>query len=123
VYVSFSNIVQEKDLQQELDNEKDSTNFYATLNRALHSIAAHLHRYRSELNSLEAVIVDIGCQLTELRHLHESTEDSNRQIAHGLDQTASQVKATNDFCQELEKKLSNILALVGYGEAISSRRC
>ncbi|KAF2690742.1 hypothetical protein K458DRAFT_482942 [Lentithecium fluviatile CBS 122367] len=90
----------------------DSTCFYSTLNRALHSIAAHLHRYRPELNSLEATIRDIDRQLTEMRHVHESTDDANRRLIHGLAQTASQARATNDFGQELEKKLSNILALL-----------
>ena len=109
----ITNVVQEKTLQQEMDSENDSTNFYAKLNRALHSIAAHLHRYRSELNSLEATITSVSQQLTELHHIHESTNDANRRLVHGFDQTASQVRSTNDFCQELEKKLGNILALVG----------
>ena len=75
-------------------------------------MAAHLQRYRSELNSLEVTIADIDRQLTEMRHFHDSTDDANRQLIHGLNQTASQVRATNDFGQELEKKLNNILALV-----------
>ncbi|PVH92281.1 hypothetical protein DM02DRAFT_663083 [Periconia macrospinosa] len=107
---ALADSTQEKTLKQEMDSENDSTNFYANSNRALYSIASHLHRYRSELNSLEATITNKSHQLTEMRHIHESTDDANRRIVHELDQTGSQVKATNDFSQELEKKLSNILA-------------
>jgi hypothetical protein len=95
-----------------MDNDNDSTESYSRLNRALHSIAAHLHRYRSELNSLEASIAYVGHQLTEMRHIHNETDHANRRVIHGLEQTASQIKATNDFSLELEKKLNNILALV-----------
>jgi hypothetical protein len=45
-------------------------------------------------------------------YAHMTTDKANRRVVHGLDQTASQIRATNDFSQELEKKLSNILALV-----------
>jgi ABC-type transporter Mla subunit MlaD len=47
-----------------------------------------------------------------MRHVHNQTNDANRQVVHALDQIASQIRATNDFSQELEKKLTNILAVV-----------
>lgn len=94
-----------------MDSESNSTIFYTALSRALHSIAAHLHRYRSELTSLEATIADIRSHLTAMNDSHNSTDDANGQVFRGLDQTASQVRAINDFGQELEKKIDNILAL------------
>jgi hypothetical protein len=100
---------QEEGLQEQLDSDNESTHFYAKLDRALHCIAAHLQRYRSELNSLEATIANIS-QL--FKEKHGASDTGDRRFTLGLAQTASQVKATNDFCQELEKKLSNILALV-----------
>ncbi|KAF2726635.1 hypothetical protein EJ04DRAFT_582560 [Polyplosphaeria fusca] len=110
--VNVQLIAYEDSLQHEMDNNEDSTKFYTDLNRALHSIAAHLHRYGSELKSLEATISDMDKQLTEVCNFHERTDDANRQIIHGLNHIASQVREINDFVLELEKKLNNILALL-----------
>lgn len=110
--VVTANATQEEALQRELDSDNDSTNFFAKLDRALHAIAAHLQRYRSELNSLGATITNISELLAEKHDIHVEADAANRRVAHGLAQTASQVEATSDFSQELEKKLGNILALV-----------
>jgi len=107
-----TNCTQEKALQHEMDSEHDSTDFYAKLNRALHAIAAHLHRYHTDLNCVEATVTQIVHQLTQMRHTHEAYEDANRKTVHGLEQTASQLRATNDFSQEVKEKSRNILALV-----------
>lgn len=53
-------IAYENSLQQEIEADPSlSTPFYAKINRALHVMAAHLHRYSSELDSLEATIIDV----------------------------------------------------------------
>jgi hypothetical protein len=109
IATNIANSEQEESLQEQLDSDNESTHFYAKLDRALHCIAAHLQRYRSELNSLEATIADIF-QLAQKKH--GASDTGERRVTLGLAQTASQVKATSDFGQELEKKLSNILALV-----------
>ncbi|KAK6062988.1 hypothetical protein SCUP515_12830 [Seiridium cupressi] len=107
-------IAYELKLQTDLDNSKAAA-LAATqmqINRALHSIAAHLHRYLSELKSLQGVIVDLA---THYESVHESDEASHLEsfdtAARGFSQILSQVEASHDFAQELEKKIRNILAL------------
>jgi hypothetical protein len=78
--------------------ESVSTN----INRALHSIAAHLHRYRSELSSVEGIILDLATHYAAV--CEQGPGDSADRASRGFSQVLSQMKATNDFAQELEKK-------------------
>lgn len=82
--------------------ESVSTN----INRALHSIAAHLHRYRSELKSIEGFIVDLATHYAAV--CERGLDDSADRASRGFSQVLSQMRATNDFAQELEKKIQNI---------------
>lgn len=109
-------IAYELKLQTDLDTG-EATTLAATqtqINRALHSIAAHLHRYLSELNSLQGVIVDLA---THYESVYEGEEEAShlesfQAASRGFSQTLSQIEASHAFAQELEKKIQNILALV-----------
>lgn len=101
----------------------DSTNLdqNAVTNKALHIMAAHLHRYSSELERLENI-------LRELQSWHDnlsSVTDANkrdevdddylqawRRVKLAYAQILSQLRATRAFGKELENKIDNILALV-----------
>lgn len=92
-------------------DDTSSSTLYTTANKALHSIAAHLHRYRSELNSLIRTTKALKGHEEIIRHGHKEPKNIGHSVG-GLEQIISQVEATNDFAQELEKKIQNILALV-----------
>ncbi|ETS77050.1 hypothetical protein PFICI_10924 [Pestalotiopsis fici W106-1] len=111
-------IIHELDLQKELDNgDTDGYNPAARLtqiNRALHSIAAHLHRYLSELKSLEGVVVDLVAHYEPVYDdecSSGSATESFEAASRGLSQVLSQIEATHAFAEELEK-IQNILALL-----------
>ena len=85
------------------------------LNRNLHAMAAHLHRYASELKSLD----DTTAAIIEYHPLviGEGLSPSNIAVPlveDGLNQIHSQIKAVIDFEIELEKKTKNHLALVTF---------
>ena len=89
---------------------------FGTLNRALHSIAAHLQRYGSELASMEDALSDIIRQhhqwLTDLRSNGNEIVAGENLVCYGLDHIASHLRQVKAFLTELKTKLENILALV-----------
>lgn len=93
---------------------------FAKLNRALHSIAAHLHRYLSELKSLKGITTDLITFYESMYSKEKDSMSSNEkdpeedldQIRLSFQQVLSQVEASLDFAVELEKKTQNILDLV-----------
>ena len=93
------------------------------INRALHAIAAHLHRYTSELTSIE----DTTNAIVKTHRLVFSVAESHRsdtafqRVEDGFNQAASHLTAAKAFELELEKKIENILALVGAQMADSLR--
>ncbi len=84
-------------------------------------MAAHLHRYTSELTSIEDTIAAIGKYHAHVMGV-ESVEPSVafNYIEQGLFQIASQLKAVQRFEQELEKKIQNSLALVSDAIALGA---
>jgi|ERR1700733_8919200 hypothetical protein len=86
------------------------------INKALHTMTAHLHRYGSELGWLEDIIAGISDHhsvfMEESNHDLDQTKAARERITLGIAQTASQLKAVNSFRTELESKTRNILALV-----------
>tara|TARA_R110002060_G_scaffold69013_2_gene77725 strand:+ start:2013 stop:2324 length:312 start_codon:yes stop_codon:yes gene_type:complete len=79
-------------------------------------MAAHLHRYASELNSLDEILSGIK-KYHKDTHSDDSThkfpdESQFQRIENGLQQIVSQLQAVKHFEDELEKKLQNIIALV-----------
>jgi prefoldin subunit 5 len=94
-------------------DEAPPTAFYTRINRALHTVAAHLHRYCSELKSLEETIISLRCHQDSLTGCIEELQGSRgERIIRGYEQVLSQIKASTYLATELEKKSTNILALV-----------
>ncbi|KAF5011000.1 hypothetical protein FDECE_2870 [Fusarium decemcellulare] len=108
-------IVYERRLQSELDNEGTSAEPTLTeLNRALHSVAAHLYRYLSELQSMKSIVTDL---LADYSSVHQEEISSGKlddleEATRGYNMVLSNVEATYQFAVELEKKTQNILALL-----------
>ena len=95
-------------LQDDQAPQLATTSPHQEINRALHAIASHLHRYTSELTSVGDTISGI------VKH-HQSIcpPGANlERVEDGFNQVASQLKAAKDFELELEKKTQNSLALV-----------
>lgn len=109
-------IVYESKLQTELDNAQATAEaLLQNINRGLHSIAAHLHRYQSELKSLERIVVDLSTHYDCMKCGDTSEEKGDMESENdtrSFGQILSQVEACYDFATELEKKAQNILALV-----------
>jgi hypothetical protein len=108
-------IIYELNLQTELSGQHTTPEqVFADLNRALHSVAAHLHRYLSELKSLQGILIDLSAHY-EFLHTNEIASedlDSYEHASRGFSQILSQVESLYDFATELEKKIQNNLALV-----------
>ena len=109
---------QEIRLQDDQATQTASTPYHQDVSRALHAIAAHLHRYTSELTSIEDTINAI-VELHRSALLSIESRSSGaafERVEDGFDHIASQLKAAKDFELELEKKIQNSLALVGTRE-------
>ncbi|KAJ9295775.1 hypothetical protein DTO271G3_5798 [Paecilomyces variotii] len=118
-------IAYELQLQTELNCEQATPEAVLTdINRALHSIAAHLHRYLSELKSSQGIVVDLSTYYESIYTSETADSDlgSFEQASRGLSQVSSQIEALRDFAEELEKKIKNILALLFSRIQISSDR-
>ncbi|RNJ61248.1 hypothetical protein D7B24_000102 [Verticillium nonalfalfae] len=108
-------IAYERRLQAELDRAGTTPESVLTeLNRALHSIAAHLQRYLSELKSLRGIAADLSANHASVHAnaAEHGNEDALKQAARGFAQVLSQVDAAHELAVELEKKTQNILALI-----------
>jgi hypothetical protein len=84
------------------------------ISRALHSIAAHLHHYLSELRSVQSIAADLlshyECVQAD-RPTTETDRDRFGDASRSTSQVLSQIEATHDFAKELKKKTQNILRL------------
>ena len=110
---------QEKRLQEEIDSEAKATNTYSVVNRALHSVAAHLHRYGSELKAIQDTLADIMHAYREFgKSRHEDYANAEKLSHTSFDQITTQVKQVKAFRWELEVKLQNILALVSFASCV-----
>lgn len=110
------------DLQEEIS--KETQGFIDTskdLNIALHIMAAHLHRYKTELNRIGLILSDLRTHRHDMTNIptHEDDEpvcsEPSLTVDHEaqrIERLASQLRAISNFCDELEKKVQNILALV-----------
>ena len=87
-------------------------------------MAAHLHRYTSELRSIEDTIAMIvQSHRLVLGRRDDVPSQAFERVETGLRQITSQVKAIKDFEDELEKKVQTSLALVRYSAPISELSC
>ena len=104
-------------LQDDQTTQLATTSPHQEINRALHAIASHLHRYTSELSSIEDTINAI----VKYHHKFHPLGANFERVADGFHQVASQLKAAKDFELELEKKTQNSLALVRHHEGDVSK--
>ena len=90
---------------------------------ALHTMAAHLHRYKTELNRIGLILSDLRTHRQDMTHIPTYKEDepvfadASPTVDHEaqrIEQLASFLTAISNFCDELEKKVQNILALVSW---------
>ncbi|KAF2264976.1 hypothetical protein CC78DRAFT_216414 [Lojkania enalia] len=76
----------EKKLQEVMDMSDDnSTNIYAELNKSLHVMAAHLHRYSSELGQLEGILLELQEQHKKSRPAVNDKDVPGDNTANGID--------------------------------------
>jgi hypothetical protein len=84
-------------------------------------MAAHLHRYGSELGWFEDIVSDLSVYHNEFFSVyHGQTEEAGQRLSAGFVHIAAQLKAVNTFRQELQHKTQNILALVSSSSSIIS---
>ena len=114
-----------------LDNYEAYSKFHEDLNKVLHAMASHLHRYASEISSLEETLTEITAHHKRFtarmadRHPPDGNDNPEKQttsyeqdtshiqrIEDGLQQVALQLSPIKHFEQEIEKKLDTIMALV-----------
>jgi hypothetical protein len=108
---------QEEELIRQDLKDEDLSSINAHTNQSLHCMAAHLHRYGSELQSFCDVVQDIKLYNSWLHDEFVACgirhDNSFGSIATTLDQIASYLSAISGFRDELQQKIDNILALVG----------
>ncbi|SPJ71034.1 uncharacterized protein FTOL_00762 [Fusarium torulosum] len=118
-------IAYEQKLQIEFDTEGGNTEPILTeLNKALHSVSAHLQRYLSEIQSLGGIVTDLIADYA-LIHQHDVVTGNNHdheEATRGYKMILSTVEATGRFAVELEKKAQNTLALLFNRIQINSDR-
>jgi hypothetical protein len=93
------------------------------VSRALHTMAAHLHRYGSELGWFEGIVADLSAHhdrffQTQSGRANKAETSAGQRLSVGLVHIAAQLKAVNTFRQELQYKTQNILALVRFQSII-----
>uniref|UniRef100_A0A8H7NEL6 Uncharacterized protein n=1 Tax=Bionectria ochroleuca TaxID=29856 RepID=A0A8H7NEL6_BIOOC len=118
-------IAYEMKLQSELDAAGVTPEATLTkLSRALHSISAHLHRYLSELKSLQGIVTDLIDFYASMYSDSEGEDEDEglEKAKRGFNQVLSQIEASLDFATELEKKTQNILDLLFNRIQINSDR-
>ena len=78
-------------------------------------MAAHLHRYKSELHRVECILSELNSPKFETFDI--VGEDTYRRVGEHqdslkLEQLMTQLSAIMSFSNELERKVQNILTLV-----------
>jgi hypothetical protein len=103
----------EERLQKELDTLDTSPSaVYADMNRALHAMSAHLHRYGSELTSTEDTISDLIIRHGKAFGTTTVPTSAVATIDASLAEAKGQVRAAETMRLELAQKTQNILALL-----------
>ena len=101
-------------LQDTANEDLHRTN--AEINQSLHCMAAHLHRYGSELRSLSEIIHAIKSYNEDFHGVFVAHgvrgADALGRTMKTLDKVASHVSAISTFRDELQQKIDNVLALV-----------
>ena len=84
-------------------------------------MAAHLLRYKTELNRIGLILSDLRNHRQDMTYVPAWNEGELACLeswpavdheAQRIERLASNLTATSNFCDELEEKVQNILALV-----------
>nr|CEG03678.1 unnamed protein product [Fusarium acuminatum CS5907] len=75
-------------------------------------MAAHLHRYKSELNRVESILCELQSAKFSIADQSSNPKSNMPQDSLKIDHLMSQLNAIRGFTDELERKFQNILALV-----------
>ncbi|UPL00261.1 hypothetical protein LCI18_011195 [Fusarium solani-melongenae] len=122
----------ERILQREIANETEGfLNTSKVLNAALHTMAAHLYRYKTELQRVDMVLSDLREYRKEMtykpkpkrgdrgdRKQEEENEENQEEFPpidrelQKIEQLALRLTAISNISDEMEKKVQNILALL-----------
>lgn len=82
-------------------------------------MAAHLHRYKSELHRVENILLELHLSKFDLsvEGSEGKTNTANQQDGLKIDQLLAQLGSINGFSDEIERKVQNILTLVSHRAA------
>ncbi|KPM45601.1 hypothetical protein AK830_g984 [Neonectria ditissima] len=107
-------VMHEKQLQLEIATQSSAfSDASKDINTALHIMAAHLHRYKSELHRVEFILSEIRSPKFSPSGTNSamSTEDGERESLKS-EQLMSQLNAIISFADEMERKIQNVLTLL-----------
>ncbi|RTE78478.1 hypothetical protein BHE90_007044 [Fusarium euwallaceae] len=129
-YVDVELVSQEMTIQNEIANQTEGfLNTSKALNAALHAMAAHLHRYKTDLQRIDLILSDLrkhrrqmtyeprpkqrdeGKQEDEEEEGEEGFSPTDRELEK-IEQLASYLKIICCSADEAERKIQNILALL-----------
>jgi predicted CopG family antitoxin len=96
---------------QEAEEPPDENTALET-NRALHAMAAHCLRYKTELDALSNVVLELINQHEELSAQLELGTYEKERVNRALKQQLAAVTASTRTREELAKKTKNAMALV-----------
>jgi hypothetical protein len=89
-----------------------------SVNSALHTMAAHLHRYKAEMRILSGAVMEIYQNAANMCQSSKCTlnKDKSRTQDHDSSFRAVNldIKALEDFISELEIKTDTVIALVRF---------
>ena len=102
---------QEKQLQQQT-NSSDNVGNTKEISKALHTMAAHLHRYKSETNMFGEVVSGLS-SCSQCTCFSNHTEESQTTYASATRMIGAEIKALQVSVEELERKTRTMLGLVG----------
>lgn len=104
---------QEKSLQESHELGTQRHEHENGISRLLHTIAAHLHRYSSELAHLEDVLSGMSTQCKDFNtNPNKANEVDLDKTLKNLRQLTSHLRQAKGFVAEMDRKAQNILALV-----------
>jgi hypothetical protein len=117
---------EEELLSEEKQPPEESSKLNSELSRRLHCMASHLHRYGSEIASLQETINDVRKQGTEFHQISVTlppcTLGMSKEMSGGFEQLSSQAASIKRFRDELQLKTDNVLALqVDYTQVANDR--
>jgi archaellum component FlaC len=91
---------------------------------ALHTMAAHLHRYKAEVGMIEENIQRLSTELAMLHSVTSRPTSKNTTVdsdnEHSFDTIIIRVQGLVRFVAELDMKTQTVIALVSSSEPLST---